>query len=125
MVIHIKQILNTKMKNDLIKYVNTIESTNQYFNKNNTNYLNQYEYSNTKKVLCRTEYIINNHEPMNLYFNSRSFIRNCSTIHNTIITYKRKINYKYFTIWKLSTHQDITAYPNSHNHIITCMIPFM
>ena len=32
--VHIKQILNTKMKNDLIKYVNTIESTNQYFNKN-------------------------------------------------------------------------------------------
>ena len=121
--VHIKQILNTKMKNDLIKYVNTIESTNQYFNKNNTNYLNQYEYSNNKKVLCRTEYIIDNHEPMKHILTQGLIPGIASTIHNTNITlYKEKINYKYFNTGSYQPHQDITAYPNSHNHI-TCMIP--
>ena len=121
--VHIKQILNTKMKNDLIKYVNTIESTNQYFNKNNTNYLNQYEYSNTKKVLCRTEYIIDNHKPMKHILTQGLIPGIASTIHNTNITlYKEKINYKYFNTGSYQPHQDITAYPNSHNHI-TCMIP--
>jgi ectoine hydroxylase-related dioxygenase (phytanoyl-CoA dioxygenase family) len=46
-----------------------------------------------------------------------------STIHNTNITlYKEKINYKYFNTGSYRPHQDITAYPNSHNHI-TLMIP--
>ena len=47
--VHIKQFLNTKMKNDLIK-INEIEYNNRYENKKNTNYLNQYEYSNNTKA---------------------------------------------------------------------------
>lgn len=121
--VHVKQFLNTKMKNDLIKYVNEIEYNNRYANKNNTNYLNQYEYSNNAKFLCRTEYIIDNHNYMKNILTQSILPGIASTIHNTNLTlYKEKINYKHFNTGSYRPHQDITAYPNSSNHI-TLMIP--
>lgn len=114
----IKNILNTKIKNDLIRYVNEIE-TDSKINK----YLNQYELTNDyKTVLCRTEKIIDNHKGMENIINYGLIPDIVSKISNFPVNiYKEKINYKYPNTGGYRPHQDITAYPNSQNHT-TCMI---
>merc|ERR1711871_967415 len=108
----IKNILNTKIKNDLIKYVNEIE-TDSEINK----YLNKYEFTkNNKKVLCRTENIIDNHTGMKNIINYGLIPSLVSKISNFPVNiYKEKINYKYPNTGGYRPHQDITAYPNSKN----------
>lgn len=114
----IKDILNNKLKNDLIKYVNEIE-TDSKINK----YLNQFELTNDHKtVLCRTEKIIDNHQGMKNIINYGLIPDLVSKISNFPVNiYKEKINYKYPNTGGYRPHQDITAYPNSKNHT-TCMI---
>ena len=114
----IKNILNTKIKNDLIRYVNEIE-TDSKINK----YLNQYELTNDyRTVLCRTEKIIDNHKGMENIINYGLIPDIVSEISNFPVNiYKEKINYKYPNTGGYRPHQDITAYPNSQNHT-TCMI---
>ena len=114
----IKNVLNTKIKNDLIRYVTEIE-TDTKINK----YLNQFELTNDhKKVLCRTEKIIDNHKGMKNIINYGLIPDLVSKISNFPVNiYKEKINYKYPNTGGYRPHQDITAYPNSQNHT-TCMI---
>ena len=114
----LKNTLNDDIKNKLTRYVNEIEN-----HKKCNNYINQYEMnSNREKVLCRTEYIINNHMGMNGIITNGFIPELVSKIYNKPIKlYKEKINYKYPGTGGYRAHQDITAYPDSKNHI-TCMI---
>ena len=60
-----KNILSIKQKNILERYVNEIENTSL---NNKNNYIHKYETDkNNNKVLCRTEYIIDNHHGMNTF----------------------------------------------------------
>ena len=50
----INNFINIKLKKNILLYINEIEEYNKYPNKLNNKYLNQYEKSNNKTVLCRT-----------------------------------------------------------------------
>ena len=114
----IKNFLDNNLKNNLIKYVNEIES-DQKIDK----YINKYELcKNNNKVLCRTEYIIDYHDGLRNIITNGKIPNIVSKINNSSVNlYKEKINYKYPNTGGYRPHQDITAYPNSNNHI-TCMI---
>ena len=115
----LRNILSNKEKHNLIKYVKEIEESSKIKN----NYIHKYELdSNNKTVLCRTEYIINNHlEMKNFLINGKipSIVK--SVYGKPVLLYKEKINYKYPNTGSYRPHQDISAYPNSKNHI-TCLI---
>ena len=119
----INNFLTNKMKKDLLFYINVIETQNKNSNKFKQNYLNQYELStDNKKVLCRTEYIIDNHEGMKNILTCGIIPGITGTVNGSKVNlYKEKINYKYNNTGFYKPHQDITAYPNSFNHI-TCLI---
>ena len=54
--VHIKKVLSSNQKINLLKIVNNIETNNTV----NTPYIHKYELDKFKKpVICRTEYIIN------------------------------------------------------------------
>ena len=118
----INNFMNSKLKKNILLYINEIEEQNKYPNNLANKYLNQYEKSNNKTVLCRTEYIINNHPGMENILTSGlipSIVENICDYKVNL--YKEKINYKYSNTGVYKPHQDITAYPDSKNHI-TCMI---
>ena len=106
--------MNSKLKKNILLYVNEIEEQNKYPNNLANKYLNQYEKSNNKTVLCRTEYIINNHPGMKNILTSGlipSIVENICGYKVNL--YKEKINYKYSNTGFYKPHQDITAYPDS------------
>ena len=114
----LKNILTNETKDTLKRYVKEIEYKQQC-----SKYLHQFEKdSNNNQVLCRTEYIVNNHKGMNNLITTGFIPEIVSKVFNKpVILFKEKINYKYPNTGGYNPHQDITAYPGSHNHI-TCMI---
>ena len=107
--------LTFKMKIELQKYVQDIEIDSL---KKNSDYIHKFEYdSNNKKRLCRTENIIK-HNEMNKFL-TNGFLSNLvsNLYEKPVLLYKEKINYKYPNTGIYKAHQDITAYPNSQNHI--------
>jgi len=115
----LKNVLSNKQKHNLLKCVNEIENSSKIKN----NYIHKYELdSNNKSVLCRTEYIINNHLQMNNFLTNGKIPNIIESVYGKpVLLYKEKINYKYPNTGSYKPHQDITAYPNSKNHI-TCLI---
>jgi predicted HD phosphohydrolase len=114
--------MNSKLKKNILLYISEIEKQNKYPNNLANKYLNHYEKSNNKTVLCKTEYIINNHPGMKNILTSGlipSIVENICDYKVNL--YKEKINYIYSNTGIYKPHQDITAYPDSKNHI-TCMI---
>lgn len=114
----IKNALSKEIKTNLLQYVREIEN-----NKECNNYLNKYELNlNNKKVICRTEYIINNHTNMKNFITTGYLPNIVSDIFGKKVNlYKEKINYKYPYTGSYRPHQDIVAYPGGKKHI-TCMI---
>ena len=107
--------LTFKMKIELQKYIQDIEIDSL---KKNPDYIHKFEYdSNNKKRLCRTENIIK-HNEMNKFL-TNGFLSNLvsNLYEKPVLLYKEKINYKYPNTGIYKAHQDITAYPNSQNHI--------
>jgi predicted HD phosphohydrolase len=114
----LKNVLSKETKDILKTYVKEIE-----YKKECSKYLHQFEKdANDNQVICRTEYIVNNHKGMNNLITTGFIPEIVSKIYNKpIILFKEKINYKYPNTGGYNAHQDVTAYPGSHNHI-TCMI---
>ena len=114
----LKNILTNDTKELLKKYVKEIE-----YKQKCSKYLHQFERDgNNNKVLCRTEYIVNNHKGMNKLITTGFIPEIVAKVYDKpIILFKEKINYKYPNTGGYKPHQDITAYPDSNNHI-TCMI---
>ena len=115
----LQNVLTPAEKMHLLKYTSEIENSSKIEN----NYIHKYELdSNNNSVLCRTEYIINNHAKMKHILTSGKLPNIIENIYGkSVLLYKEKINYKYPNTGAYKPHQDITAYPNSNNHI-TCLI---
>ena len=107
--------LTYKIKNELKKHIQDIEIDSL---KNIPNYIHKFEYDkNNEKQLCRTEDIIK-HKEINNFLTTGILPETISQLfENEAILYKEKINYKYPNTGLYRAHQDITAYPNSKNHI--------
>lgn len=82
--------------------------------------------SNNHKVLSRSEYFAHNNPLMRKFFDHENDTNLPIILKNltdeSYHLYKEKINYKYPNTGAYKAHQDITAYPNTSNHI-TCLIP--
>ncbi len=107
--------LTFKMKNELKRYIQDIEIDSL---KLDSKYIHKFEYdNNNEKQLCRTEDIIK-HNGMNKFL-TNGFLSNLvsNLYEKPVLLYKEKINYKYPNTGVYKAHQDITAYPNSKNHI--------
>ena len=107
--------LTYKIKHELKKYIQDIEIDSL---KKIPKYIHKFEYDkNMQKQLCRTEDIIK-HKKINKFLTEGLLPETISQLfENEAILYKEKINYKYPNTGLYRTHQDITAYPNSKNHI--------
>ena len=107
--------LTYKIKHELKKYIQDIEIDSL---KKVPNYIHKFEYDkNMQKQLCRTEDIIK-HKEINTFLTKGFLPETISQLfENEAILYKEKINYKYPNTGLYRAHQDITAYPNSKNHI--------
>ena len=116
--VKINNFLDYNTKTKLLSYINQIENDKQLHK-----YIHKYELNNNyNKVLCRTEYIIDYHYGMKELLTKGKIPNIVEKINNNKINlYKEKINYKYPNTGSYKSHQDITAYPNTKNHI-TCMI---
>lgn len=107
--------LTYKIKHELKRYIQDIEIDSL---KKIPNYIHKFEYDkNVQKQLCRTEDIIK-HKEINTFLTEGLLPETISQLfENEAILYKEKINYKYPNTGLYRAHQDITAYPNSKNHI--------
>ena len=107
--------LTYKIKHELKKHIQDIEIDSL---KKIPNYIHKFEYDkNVQKQLCRTEDIIK-HKEINTFLTEGLLPETISQLfENEAILYKEKINYKYPNTGLYRAHQDITAYPNSKNHI--------
>ena len=107
--------LTYKIKHELKKHIQDIEIDSL---KKIPNYIHKFEYDkNLEKQLCRTEDIIK-HKEINNFLTTGVLPETISQLfENEAILYKEKINYKYPNTGLYRAHQDITAYPNSKNHI--------
>ena len=113
--------LTYKNKKNLLKSVFDIEF--DALNKKNKHIHNYELDSNNNKVLSRSEYFYHNHKNIKSFINDETFKYVLNTINEKPVNiYKEKINYKYPNTGSYKAHQDITAYPNSNNHL-TCLIP--
>ena len=111
----IQNQLTYKIKHELKKHIQDIEIDSL---KKTQNYIHKFEYDkNKEKQLCRTEDIIK-HKEINNFLTKGVLPETISQLfENEAILYKEKINYKYPNTGLYRAHQDITAYPNSKNHI--------
>ena len=107
--------LTYKIKHELKKHIQDIEIDSL---KKTPNYIHKFENDkNLQKQLCRTEDIIK-HKEINTFLTEGFLPETVSQLfENDAILYKEKINYKYPNTGLYRAHQDITAYPNSKNHI--------
>tara|TARA_B100001121_G_scaffold305651_1_gene323518 strand:+ start:107 stop:1441 length:1335 start_codon:yes stop_codon:yes gene_type:complete len=111
----IQNQLTYKIKHELKKHIQDIERDSL---KRIPNYIHKFEYDkNMQKQLCRTEDIIKHKEMKNFLTEGLLPETISQLFENEAILYKEKINYKYPNTGLYRSHQDITAYPNSKNHI--------
>ena len=111
----LKNQLNDNLKYKLKILTNEIEHDSL---KINTKHLHKFEFNNLgSKRLCRSEDLLKNEKITKILTEGYlpSFI---SKIYGRPVNlFKEKINYKYPNTGGYRPHQDITAYPNSLNHI--------
>ena len=107
--------LTYKIKKNLKSYVQEIELDSL---KKKPKFIHKFEYdSYNQKKLCRTEDLIK-HSKINKILTTGSITDIVSQMFDKeAVLYKEKINYKYPNTGLYRAHQDITAYPNSKNHI--------
>ena len=113
--------LTYKLKQNLLQGVLDIQFDS--LNKK-TKHIHNFELNSSyNKTILRSEHFTHNNNNIKslLQDSSLNYIINNITDSNYTL-YKEKINYKYPNTGSFKPHQDITAYPNSHNHI-TCLIP--
>lgn len=117
----VPKVLDRSKQESLVQWVKEVEA-------NAGRYMNQYETNaEGERVVCRSEYIVNHHQGIRELIvpgeTPDTFVPEIvSAVHGREIKlYKEKINYKYPHTGAYRPHQDITAYPNSKNHV-TCLI---